>query len=328
MKKILFAVSIALTLSVTPAWSQQAAPAYGNETHQGSTPSRTADKASQGQKPASSSSEPVSQERMFGVLPAYGLADAGTHLPPLTSGQKFGLATQYFNPYTFIFVGFESGINQASNKPREYGQGAEGYGKRYGAGFADGLTDTIFTTGVYPSLFHQDPRYYRFGNGGFWHRTGYAASRILVTRQDSGRRMLNVSEILGSFTVVGHRRHLLSREPEGFLARSQSRIRRIWVRCRVQCVKRVLSRYPAQVLWKETLAAVVGGKRRRGFGKPLFKRASRSVGDESRIRSHSESTVFLSCGFSGRMLTALLIRRACIEHPLHPSLARDGIRGH
>ncbi len=200
MKKIHFVVSIALNLSVTPAWPQQAAPTHNNEILQGSVPPGAVDKASQGQKPGSSSSEPVSQERMFGVLPAYGLAEAGTHLPPLTSGQKFGLTAQYFNPYTFIFVGVEAGFNQATNKPKEYGQGAEGYGKRYGAGFADGLTDTIFTTGVYPSLFHQDPRYYRLGNGGFSHRTGYAVSRILVTRQDSGRKTINVSEILGSFT--------------------------------------------------------------------------------------------------------------------------------
>jgi hypothetical protein len=200
MKTILVVCGIALSLSASPAWSQQSTPVYGNETHQDSTPSRAADKASQGQKPASSSSEPVSQERMFGVLPAYGLAEAGTQPPPLTSGQKFGLAVEYFNPYTFLFVGLEAGINQASNSPKDYSQGAEGYGKRYGAGFVDGLTDKIFTTGVYPSLFHQDPRYYRLGNGRFRHRTGYVASRILVTRQDSGRKTINLSEILGSFT--------------------------------------------------------------------------------------------------------------------------------
>jgi len=137
---------------------------------------------------------------MFGVMPTYGLVDAGTQPPPLTSGQKFKLAVQYLNPYTFGFVAVEAGVNQALNSPREYGQGAEGYGKRYGAGFADGLTDGIFVTGVYPSLLHQDPRYYRLGDGDFSHRMGYAVSRILVTRQDSGRRAFNISEILGSFT--------------------------------------------------------------------------------------------------------------------------------
>jgi hypothetical protein len=62
------------------------------------------------------------------------------------------------------------------------------------------LTDGLFVTGVYPTILHQDPRYYRLGDGGFFHRTEYAVSRILVTRQDSGRRAFNMSEVLGSFT--------------------------------------------------------------------------------------------------------------------------------
>jgi hypothetical protein len=137
---------------------------------------------------------------MFGIMPTYGLVAVGMQPPPLTSGQKFKLAVQYLNPYTFLFVAAEAGINQARNSPKEYGQGAEGYGKRYGAGLADGLTDGILVTGVYPSLLHQDPRYYRLGDGNFSHRTGYALTRILVTRQDSGRKAFNFSEVLGSFS--------------------------------------------------------------------------------------------------------------------------------
>jgi len=137
---------------------------------------------------------------MFGIVPAYGLVDAGMNPPTLTSGQKFRLAVQYLNPYTFVFVAGEAGVNQARNSPSEYGQGAEGYGKRYGAGFADGLTAAVFITGLYPSLLRQDPRYYRLGDGGLSHRMGYAVSRVLVTRQDSGRKAFNVSEMLGSFS--------------------------------------------------------------------------------------------------------------------------------
>ena len=137
---------------------------------------------------------------MFGIVPTYGLVEAGMQPPPLTSGQKFKLAVQYLNPYTFAFVAAEAGVNQARNSPKEYGQGAEGFGKRYGAGFADGLTAGVLITGVYPSLLRQDPRYYRLGEGNSSHRTGYALTRILVTRQDSGRKVLNFSEILGSFS--------------------------------------------------------------------------------------------------------------------------------
>jgi hypothetical protein len=153
----------------------------------------------QGQKRAASV-QPSNQERVFGILPGYGMVEPGIQPPPLTSGQKFKLAAQYLNPYTFLFVAVEAGVNQARNHPEGYGQGAEGFGKRYGAGLADGLSDGLFVTSVYPSLFHQDPRYYRLNDGGFSHRTGYAITRILVTRQDSGRKAFNFSEVLGSFS--------------------------------------------------------------------------------------------------------------------------------
>jgi hypothetical protein len=154
----------------------------------------------QASKRTDSSSQPSGQERFLGILPGYGMVEAGRQPPPLTSGQKFKLAAQYLNPYTFVFVAAEAGINQARNHPEDYGQGPDGYGKRYGAGLADGLTDGLFVTGVYPSLFRQDPRYYRLGDGGLSHRTGYALTRILVTRQDSGRKAFNFSEVLGSFS--------------------------------------------------------------------------------------------------------------------------------
>lgn len=137
---------------------------------------------------------------MFGIMPAYGVVDEGMHPPALRVGQKFKLASQYINPYTFVFVAGEAGVNQALDRPREYGQGAEGYGKRFGAALADGLTNSVFATGVYPSLLHQDPRYYRRGSGSFFNRAFYAATRVLVTRQDSQRSAFNVSEIMGNLT--------------------------------------------------------------------------------------------------------------------------------
>jgi len=167
---------------------------------QDAAPPPVANKDTQGHKGTDSSTRPSGHGRMFGVVPAYGLVEAGMQPPPLTSGQKFKLAVQYLNPYTFVFVAAEAGFNQSRNSPKEYGQGAEGYGKRYGAGFADGLTAGIFVTGVYPSLLRQDPRYYRLGDGNLSHRTGYALTRILVTRQDSGRKAPNFSEVLGSFS--------------------------------------------------------------------------------------------------------------------------------
>ena len=63
-----------------------------------------------------------------------------------------------------------------------------GYAKRYGADFTDGFTNELFVTGVFPTLMHEDPRYYRLGRGSALKRTAYALSRILITHGDSGRR--------------------------------------------------------------------------------------------------------------------------------------------
>jgi hypothetical protein len=147
-----------------------------------------------------SATQPPDKEVMFGIMPSYGVVNEGMHPPPLRIRQKFRLASQYISLYTFVWVAGEAGINQAWDSPHEYGQGAEGYANRFGAAFVDGLTNSFFATGVYPSLLRQDPRYYRRGTGSFANRTWYAATRVLVTRQDSGRKAFNFSEILGNLT--------------------------------------------------------------------------------------------------------------------------------
>lgn len=84
-----------------------------------------------------------------------------------------------------------------------YGQGAAGYGKRYGAAFADGTIENFMTVAVLPSLLQADPRFYQSSVGSFSHRAWYAASRILVTRIDSGHESFNFSEIVGSALSAG-----------------------------------------------------------------------------------------------------------------------------
>ena len=96
-----------------------------------------------------------------------------------------------------------AGISQAENSDPGYGRGAAGYGKRYGAAFADGTIESFMTSAVLPSILRQDPRYYQLGKGGFWRRTGYAVSRIFVTPADSGRIQFNYSEIVGSALAAG-----------------------------------------------------------------------------------------------------------------------------
>jgi hypothetical protein len=127
-----------------------------------------------------------------------------TKVRPLSTAQKFGQVGKNFaNPFTFFGTAFEAGIDQAADIHQGYGQGAEGYGKRYGADIADTATAEFFGYGVYPSLFHTDPRYYRMGKGGIFARGWYAATRVFVTRTDSGRRIFNAPEVLASATSSG-----------------------------------------------------------------------------------------------------------------------------
>jgi len=141
---------------------------------------------------------------MFKVVPNYkSVNDPSQPFAPIDPSQKFGLVLHYFDPFTWGFTALQSGIQQATDSPHGYGQGMNGYGKRYGANFTDAFTNELFTVGVFPTILHEDPRYFRKGSGGGFSRTMYAISRIFVTRTDSGGQRYNFSEILGNMTSGG-----------------------------------------------------------------------------------------------------------------------------
>ncbi|MBV9768449.1 MAG: hypothetical protein JOZ32_02660 [Bryobacterales bacterium] len=143
----------------------------------------------------------ANDRRMFKIVPNFKTVDDSQQpIVALSPGQKFDLAERYFDPTTFLFTGITAGFEQAANEKAGYGQGALGYGKRYGADFADGLTNAILATAVFPTLLHQDPRFHRLGQGSGWRRTGYALTRVLITNGDSGTVQFNASEILGTMT--------------------------------------------------------------------------------------------------------------------------------
>jgi hypothetical protein len=138
-------------------------------------------------------------DRIFEVLPNYGTVENAQALPPLTSGQKFRLATAgVFDWAAYPFNGALAAISQAKNDPKEWGEGWGGYGKRYGANFADNSIGTYMTTAVFPSLLHEDPRYYQLGKGRFLHRAYHGINRLFVTRTDSGGDRFNFSESIGN----------------------------------------------------------------------------------------------------------------------------------
>jgi hypothetical protein len=105
-----------------------------------------------------------------------------------------------FDPAEFVLVGLEAGISQAQNSFPEYGQGASGYGKRYGAAFADQVSSGFFSTFAYPTLLKEDPRYFRLGEGSIKHRFAYALTRVVVGHKDKGGRTFNWANVLGALS--------------------------------------------------------------------------------------------------------------------------------
>ncbi len=95
-----------------------------------------------------------------------------------------------------------AGESQLTNANRSFGQGAAGYGRYFGAAYGDVVIGDYMTEGVFPTLLHQDPRYFRRGTGSAWSRLGYAMGQIFWTHRDSGGTQFNYSEIIGNSAAV------------------------------------------------------------------------------------------------------------------------------
>lgn len=136
------------------------------------------------------------KQRVLGFIPNfYVVYDANPE--PLTTKLKFKLAWKVVqDPVTVVGIAFLAGVDQAGNTP-DYEQGASGYGKRFGANAADGFTDIMLGGAIFPSLLHQDPRYFYQGTGTVKSRILHAVSAPFVCRGDNGRRQLNYSSLGG-----------------------------------------------------------------------------------------------------------------------------------
>jgi len=181
-----------------PPAQQQPPPAAQQQTQPGATSKDDQNKKSPEEQSG------TSNDRLFWTLPNFLTVENAGQIPPLTTGQKFKVvARSSFDPVEYPYVGFLAAISQAQNSEPGYGQGAAGYGKRYGAAFADNTIENFMTGAVLPSLLRQDPRYFQLGKGSFLHRAGYSISRIFITRTDSGHNQFNVSEIAGAAIAAG-----------------------------------------------------------------------------------------------------------------------------
>lgn len=136
----------------------------------------------------------------------------------LSSRQKFHIFLgQAYSPYTFVTTAFDASLAQLSDDWPAYGQGMEGYGKRYGAMLANHEAASFFQSFLLPTVFHQDPRYFRQGSGEhLLPRVGYSASRVFVTRADDGHATFNTSLVLGLLLVASLTNSYYPRSQRGF----------------------------------------------------------------------------------------------------------------
>jgi len=195
-----FAGRILLLILIAGLWSCSAA-------QQTTTAPSSSTPASQGQTLPSAPEEQVRKQeqsqRIMGIVPMFAVTSR-QNAPPLTTREKFHLmAKQVTDPFTFVAAGLQAGIGQATNEFSGYGQGAAGYGKRYGATFADQASGQFFSNAFYPTLFKEDPRYFRDGEGTVKHRIRYALTQEFVCHTDAGGRSFNWSNVLGAFTAGG-----------------------------------------------------------------------------------------------------------------------------
>ena len=140
------------------------------------------------------------QQRVGGVIPNF-YSSYDWNAPPMLAKQKFQLSIRsIFDPVAFLSVAGVAGAEQYQNVFPAYGGGIEGYGKRYGAAFANHVTGILLDRAVYPSIFHQDPRYFYKGTGSIGSRALYAISAAVIARGDDGRWKPNYSRVLGNFS--------------------------------------------------------------------------------------------------------------------------------
>ena len=152
--------------------------------------------------PAPPAQEPE-DKRIFGVLPNNRTTEASIPFHSITAKQKMIIAAKdSFDWPAYLMAGAFASLYQLENQNPSFGQGMAGYGKRFAGAYGDQMIGNMMTEGVVPALLREDPRYFRMGEGTRKSRTWYAATRIFVTRTDSGHNRFNYSEWGGNAAAV------------------------------------------------------------------------------------------------------------------------------
>lgn len=182
--------ALLMVLAAAGVWGQDAPSALPKRASQPASERTLADNTA---KPPTQPLPPAPSD-VAAIQPA----QPGQAYVPLSPHQKFMIFLHStYDPTTFANAAFDAGIGQANGEHPDYGQGADGFGKRYGAALASSESSVFFSRFLLPTLLHQDPRYFQLGTGGFKRRAAYAVSRAFVTRTDSGGKSFNTSHVLG-----------------------------------------------------------------------------------------------------------------------------------
>ncbi len=143
------------------------------------------------------------KQRIFGAIPNFYVSYA-PHPVPLTPKQKFELAWKtLIDPVTFTATGFIAGIEQAQDDFGGYGQGSQGYAKRYAAAYGNAIVGTAIGNAILPSILKQDPRYFYKGTGTTRSRALYAIANSVICKGDNGHWQPNYSAIAGGAAAGG-----------------------------------------------------------------------------------------------------------------------------
>ncbi len=143
------------------------------------------------------------RQRILGIFPNF-YTSYVWRAAPLTPGQKFRLAARTsIDPVTFGVAAATAGIEQSLNSFSGYGQGSEGYAKRFAASYADNVVDTVIGSAILPAILHQDPRYFYKGTGSISSRALYAIATVAICRGDNGRWQPNYSNVAGNLISAG-----------------------------------------------------------------------------------------------------------------------------
>ena len=179
--------------------TQKPDPQQAGQTSSSSQQPATPETKEQKEQRAQEELKKEEQQRILGVVPLFNVTSNHASAP-LTAKQKYQLMFKgSTDPWIFFLTAVDGGISMAGDEYQTYGQGVEGFAKYWGAAYADTFDGNFWGNAVLPAWWHEDPRYFRLGQGNFFKRAGYSASTTVWCKRDNGKWGPNYGNVAGNF---------------------------------------------------------------------------------------------------------------------------------